>query len=175
MIILITKLTFLMKRKQKYNGGLTILIMHAATWSLLIPIFRWKSRRREIYEHYPPTERLCHNSEIDHINVVELQAIKGGVWTYCFNKHYAHIRVICDNMTITSYISNMGCIKSDSCNKIVCNLWDFFITEKLWILAAHIPKVFNEKSDKQSRIFDNTAEWQLNLELFRMSVKNFKS
>ena len=65
---------------------------------------------------------------------------------------------MCDNLTVTSCINNTGNIKYGSCNKIACNLWDFCIIEKLWILAAYMPSVSNKKTDKHSRILDDTEE-----------------
>ena len=49
----------------------------------------------------------------------------------------------------------MGGIKSDFCNKIAFNIWDFCITKKL-----------DELGNKQSRVLDDTTDWKLNPELF---------
>lgn len=76
-------------------------------------------------------KRVCHNSEIDLFNVLELKAIKIGVLIYCFNKNFTHRKVMCDNLTVTSCINNTGNIKYGSCKKIACNLWDVCIIEKL--------------------------------------------
>ena len=67
---------------------------------------------------------------------MELKVIEIGVSIYCFDKHYSHIRVVCD-MAVISYINNMDAIKSDSCNNIAYNILDICITEKLWISAVH--------------------------------------
>ena len=61
----------------------------------------------------------------------------------------------------------MGGIKLDSCNKKACNIWDFCITEKSWILAAHIPGISIKEVIKQSSIPDDSKDWQLNPELFK--------
>ena len=49
-----------------------------------------------------------HESEIDHINVVELKPIEIDIRTYYFNKHYSRIRATCSNMTVLSFINNMA-------------------------------------------------------------------
>ena len=51
--------------------------------------------------------------------------------------------------------------------KITSNIWVFYITEKLWIWAAHISDASNEEADKQYSIFDKTTDRQLNLEPFK--------
>ena len=66
----------------------------------------------------------------------------------------------------------MGGIKSDFCNKIVCKIWDFCITEKLWISAVHIPGISSKEANKQSRIFDDSTDWQLIPELFKEYFEN---
>ena len=63
------------------------------------------------------------------------------------------------NMTVITCINNMSSMKSDSGRKIAhSNIWDFCITGKLWISAAHIPRVYNEEADMQSRIPYDTTE-----------------
>ena len=64
-------------------------------------------------------------------------------------------------MAIISYINDMRGIKPDYCSKIACNIWDFCITEKMWISVAHIADVSNKDAYKQSSIHDNATHWQL--------------
>ena len=67
----------------------------------------------------------------------------------------------------------MGGIKSDECNKIACDIWEFCIREKLWVSAAHIPGRQNQEADAQSRILEDATEWKLNPELFQKIVEEF--
>ena len=78
---------------------------------------------------------------------------------------------MCGNMTSISYTNNMGDTIPHSCNKIGSNVWDFCITEKLWISAAHIPGVSDKEADKHSSILDNCTDWQLSLDIFGTFVK----
>ena len=61
----------------------------------------------------------------------------------------------------------MGGIKSDSCSKIASNVWDFCITDKLWISTAHIPGISIKEPKKLLRTLEDPTDWQLNSELFK--------
>ena len=120
-----------------------------------------------------PSRGLWHDLEIDNINVLELKAIEIGIYTYFKYKNFTHIRVMCDNITAISYINNMGGIKSNTCNDIAIRIWQFAIKNKFWISAAHIPGIHNTEADKQSRILEDTTEWQLNPDIFKKIVGKF--
>ena len=78
-----------------------------------------------------PSRGLQHKVEIDHINVLELKAIEMGIYTYCKNKNFLHVRVMCDHVTAIVYVNNMGGIKSETCNNIACRIWKFCIENEL--------------------------------------------
>ena len=46
-----------------------------------------------------PSSGLWHKAELEHINVLELKEIEIGIYTYCKNKDFLHVRVMCDNVT----------------------------------------------------------------------------
>lgn len=54
-------------------------------------------------------------------------------------------------------------------------MWVFCITERLKISAAHIPGVSSKKSNKHSKILDDSQDRQLNPKIFKkyyeLSVK----
>ena len=64
-------------------------------------------------------------------------------------------------MTVICDINNTGGTKSDSCNKIACNIWKFCITEKLWILVAYIANASYKEANRQSRILEDANDWQM--------------
>ena len=101
---------------------------------------------------------LWHKAELEHINVLELKAIEIGIYTYYKNKDFLHVRVICDNATATSYVNNMGGMKSQTCNNIVCRIWDFCTKNQSWVSAAHISGTINIEADKQSRVLEDVTE-----------------
>ena len=64
---------------------------------------------------------------LEHINDLGLKAVKIGIYTYCKNKDFLHMsKLWYDNVTAVSYFNNMGKIKSQTCNNIVCRIWDFY-------------------------------------------------
>ena len=70
---------------------------------------------------------LWHKTELDHINVLKLKTIVIGIYTYCKNKNFLHVRVMCGNVTPIAYINNMGGIKSETCNNIACKYGIFVL------------------------------------------------
>ena len=56
--------------------------------------------------------------------------------------------------------------KSPSCNDITCDIWSWCISNSTWLTAAHIPGVQNTDADRESRIFNERTEWQLNPDEF---------
>ena len=69
-----------------------------------------------ITDDIPPSRGLWHKAELKHINVLELKAIKIGIYSYCKNKDFLHVRVMCDNVTAISYVNNIGGKISQTCN-----------------------------------------------------------
>ena len=67
----------------------------------------------------------------------------------------------------------MDSIKSETCNKIACRIWDSCTENKLWVSAAHIPSKNNIEADQQSRILPVATEWKLHPELFQKIVDKF--
>ena len=104
---------------------------------------------------------------------MKLKVIEIGINTYCKDKNFLHVRVMCDNVTAIAYINNMGGIKSEICNNIGCRIWNFSTEHNSWISAAHMPSKDNKEADKQSRILQDATEWKLYPELFQKIVNKF--
>ena len=56
----------------------------------------------------------------------------------------------------------MGTTKSLICNDIVRNIWLFYVKNKIWITAAHIPGAEIVIADYESRKSYKEAGWMLN-------------
>ena len=80
---------------------------------------------------------------------------------------------MCDDVTAISYVNNMGGVKSQTCNDIVCRILDFCTKNQLWLSAAHIPGTVNIEADKQSRVLEDATEWKLNPALFQKIAEKF--
>jgi len=70
-----------------------------------------------------------------------------------------------DNTTAIAYINSMGGRKSQ-CNQITWDLWVWFSTHNIWLIAVHIPGKQNVLADKESREKHSDIEWKLNTQLF---------
>ena len=50
-------------------------------------------------------------------------AVEIAILAFCKNEHKKHVRLMIDNVTVVSYLQNMGGIKSLECNKLSRNIW----------------------------------------------------
>ena len=50
-----------------------------------------------------------------------------------------------------------GGMKSQTCNNIVCRIWDFCTKNQLWLSAAHMPGTVNIEADKQSKVLEDAT------------------
>ena len=74
-----------------------------------------------------PSRALWHKAELGHINFLELKAIEIEICTYCKNKGFLHVRVMCDNATAISYGNSMWDMKSQTFNNFACRIWGFVL------------------------------------------------
>ena len=96
-----------------------------------------------------------------HINALELLSVKFSLLSFTKLKMYKHIRINSDNTTTVAYINHKGGIKSQICNKIATEIWNWAQEYSIWLSAAHIPGVDNIETDKKSRIFSYSSEWMI--------------
>ena len=96
-----------------------------------------------------------------HINVLELRAALFGLKAFCPEMHNTNVKLELDNTTAIAYINHMGGggggSKSEELNQIAYELWDWCITQNIWVTAARIPGVHNTLADKRSRRFHTVA------------------
>lgn len=60
-----------------------------------------------------------------------------------------------DNTTAVSYINEFGGVKSTACDKIAQKIWSHCIQHSIYLVASHIPGVFNTDADAASRKFND--------------------
>ena len=68
-----------------------------------------------------PSRGLRHKAELDHVNVLELKAIKTG-FIHTVKTKSLHVRFLRVNVTAIVYVDNMGGIKSEAGNNIACTI-----------------------------------------------------
>ena len=66
------------------------------------------------------TQREVDENEIIHVNVLDLKSIRFGVFTYCKDKNFKHIRIMSNKTTATSSINK----------KVAWNLMNLTILQK---------------------------------------------
>ena len=73
-----------------------------------------------------------------------------------------------DNTTAVAYVRNMGGGGSHSlpCNSVARQIWEWCISRHIWLSIGHIPGEINAIADKASRVFDDSTEWKLDVDVF---------
>ena len=53
----------------------------------------------------------------------------------------------------------MGGVKSETCNDMALQIWEWCIARQIWLSARHIPGSQNIQADRASRAFKDSIEW----------------
>ena len=93
-----------------------------------------------------------------HTNYLEMKALLLGLKSLCPNAHDTHICVQSDNTTAVTYICAMGGVKSETCNDMALQIWEWCIARQIWLSARHIP---GSKKSKLSQLHEH-SKIQLN-------------
>lgn len=109
----------------------------------------------------------------EHINVLELKAIEFGLKSLCPEVENSHIRLKCDNTTAVAYVNAKGGSKSNKCNDVALNIWDYTLRHGNYISAEHVPGVDNAEADFESRNQKNNLEWMLDKKVFSEILCHF--
>ena len=72
-----------------------------------------------------------------------------------------------DNTTALHYSENMGGVRSEQCNEITVDIWNWCSARKVWLSAVFIKGVDNVEADYFSRNFDERTEWALSREILK--------
>lgn len=109
----------------------------------------------------------------NHINILELLAIRFALSSLLSSKCSIHVKIMCDNTTAVNYISAMGGTKSVECNALAHEIWEWAIERNIWLSTAHIPGVCNVVADQLSRELNLDLEWMLSRQVFCRIVSTF--
>ena len=107
-----------------------------------------------------------------HINVLELRAILFGLQSLC-SEQDEFIRILTDNTTALAYVKHMGGVRSDECNEVAKEIWDWLEQRNLWVVIAHIPGSENDIADYKSRNFQDNLEWEVKQKNFQKICRVF--
>ena len=94
----------------------------------------------------------------------------------CNNFHNIHILIQIDNTSAVAAINKMDSTRSIDMDHVVYLIWNFILKHDNWIPVTHIPHVFNEEADIESRKNETRREWMINRKYFEKIMKslNFK-
>ena len=79
------------------------------------------------------------------INYLEMKALLLGLQSLCSDVHDIHICIQSDNTTAVLYINSMGGggVKSENCDDMAFQIWEWCISKQIWLNAQHIPESQN--------------------------------
>ena len=111
-----------------------------------------------------------------HLNILELKAVLFGLKALCNNFHNIHILIQIDNTSTVAAINKMGSTRSIDMDQVKHLIWNFILKHDNWITVTHIPGIFNEDADIESRKPETRTEWMINRKYFERIIKcfNFK-
>ena len=82
-----------------------------------------------------------------HINYLELMAAFFGLKSFYMDLKATHIRLKVDNTTVVAYINAFGGIRSELCNSVAKQLWEWCIDRNLWVSTCDIAGALNVDFD----------------------------
>ena len=100
-----------------------------------------------------------------------MKADRFGSRALCKNEFSSYIVILADNTSANSAINKMGRVNSIEIDNQVHYLWELIITQKHLLIAKHIPGVFNEDADRESRKQELRTELMLNQRDFHYVTK----
>ncbi|XP_028412548.1 uncharacterized protein LOC114535439 [Dendronephthya gigantea] len=107
----------------------------------------------------------------NHINYLELLAVYLGLKAYKELVSDKHIQVLVDNTTVQVILNKMGTSHSPQLNTLVKTIWDWCITNHIWLTVARIPGKENIEADFESRKCRRNTEWSLNKKFFQQACE----
>ena len=66
----------------------------------------------------------------------------------------------------------MSSTRSIDMDQVVHLIWKFILMHDNWVTATHIPGIFNEEADLESRKHETRTEWMINWKYFEKMIKN---
>ena len=113
------------------------------------------------------TGGLFSTSEMkEYINVLELKAILFGLKTLAKGLTKIHIKVLTDNSVAVACINKFGTSRSQECDSISKEIWQWASVSSIWLYATHLPGIQNMEAEFESWKYEIHTEWKLNESAF---------
>ena len=111
--------------------------------------------------------------QLQHINVLELKSAYYALKAFTKQMTDVHVHLRVDNMSTVSQINKMGGPRSGQLLEVTQQLWDYCLSKKIMLTAEHLPGHLNQVADTQSRIYEDSSNWQLMPEVFKQLDKRW--
>ena len=102
----------------------------------------------------------------EHINALELKVILFGLKALAKGLTNIHIKVLIDNSTDVACINKFGTSRSQECDFITKEIWQWASNSSISLSATHLPGIQNTEADFESRKYEIHTEWKLNESVF---------
>ena len=130
---------------------------------------------RKFAVNYLTTGGLWTASEKEnHINYLEMMAVFFGLQAYKQLVSNKHVKILVDNTTVQVTLNKMGTSHSPNLNTLVKTIWDWCISNHIWLTVARIPGKENIEADFESRKCRRNTEWSLDKKLFQQACKKLE-
>ena len=106
-----------------------------------------------------------------HINILQLKAALFGLKALRNNFHDIHLLINIDNMSAVATMNKMGITRSIDTNQVVHLIRNFILRHDYQITATHIPDIFNEEGDAESRKHETRTEHMINRKYFEKIIR----
>ena len=108
----------------------------------------------------------------DHINVLELRAVKYAILTFCrLHLKTQSIHIQMESIVALSYLEKMGGTRNKSVTVLSKEICDYLLVKEIKINAEYLPRLLNVEADTQPRTARDAREWKLNLGIFQKICK----
>ncbi|XP_070549703.1 uncharacterized protein [Ptychodera flava] len=108
-----------------------------------------------------------------HINVLEIQAAKLVLQSFLHNQSNLTATLQLDNTVAVAYLKNEGGAKSPELCTIALQIWQLCENKNIHLKVEHVPGTMNVLADKQSRVFQDHHDYQLNPRVFQQICLQF--
>ena len=107
------------------------------------------------------------SESVNHINLLEIRAVKYALHSLCENLRNVHICIRSDSATAVAYINNKGGSVISLFLEIK-EIWLWCSERNIFISCVHIRGKDNVSADRLSRNFSDSTEWKLNERVFSL-------
>jgi hypothetical protein len=98
-------------------------------------------------------------------------AVYLGLQAYEYLVHDKHVKVLVDNTTVQVVLNKMGTSHSPKLNMLVKTIWDWCISNCIWLTVAHIPGKENIEADFESRKCKRNIDIIIDIIMFKQACE----